>query len=122
LSTPRLTVRGVHHAFARREVLAGINVVVDGGQVVALVGPSGCGKTTLLHLCAGMLRPSEGLIENGFATNVVRTSTTPTAMAIVSGMSHHACRSRSATGDQASVLGFSRRSRIFAFLPRRSRR
>lgn len=68
MSTPRLTVRGVHHAFARREVLAGINVVVDGGQVVALVGPSGCGKTTLLHLCAGMLRPSEGLIENGFAT------------------------------------------------------
>lgn len=67
MNPPRLTVRGVHHAFARREVLAGIDLAVDGGQVVALVGPSGCGKTTLLHLCAGMLRPSEGLIENGFA-------------------------------------------------------
>lgn len=68
MSAPRLRVRGVHHAFARREVLAGIDLEVAGGQVVALVGPSGCGKTTLLHLCAGMLRPTEGVIDNGFAT------------------------------------------------------
>lgn len=33
------------------------------GQNALLIGPSGCGKTSLLHLIAGLLRPSRGALE-----------------------------------------------------------
>lgn len=42
--------------------LAGIDLVIDPGRIVAVVGPSGCGKSTLLRLLAGLERPSSGTI------------------------------------------------------------
>ena len=40
--------------------LAGVNLEVERGEVVLVRGPNGAGKSTLLHLCAGLLRLSEG--------------------------------------------------------------
>ena len=37
---------------------------VHEGEFVAIIGPSGCGKTTLLSLAAGLLQPSEGVVES----------------------------------------------------------
>ena len=41
-----------------------LNFSVSEGEFVAIIGPSGCGKTTLLSLAAGLLKPSEGIVES----------------------------------------------------------
>jgi len=41
------------------------DVHLASGEHCLLLGPSGCGKTTLLHLAAGLLRPSDGAVVVG---------------------------------------------------------
>ncbi|MDW3219377.1 MAG: heme ABC exporter ATP-binding protein CcmA [Acidimicrobiales bacterium] len=44
----------------RFPALAGMDLDVDGGEVVLIQGPNGAGKSTLLRLCAGLLRLESG--------------------------------------------------------------
>jgi len=59
----QLQVRGLTLSFGAQAVLAGADLDVPTGRVVALVGPSGCGKTTLVRLVAGFEEPDAGTIE-----------------------------------------------------------
>lgn len=59
-----LRVRGVHKSYDA-PVLAGLDLDVPVGALVALLGPSGCGKTTLLRVVAGFERIEAGTVEVG---------------------------------------------------------
>jgi iron complex transport system ATP-binding protein len=55
-----LVVDGVVAGYGARDVLRGVSVTVDAGEVVGLVGPNGSGKTTLVRVASRALRPREG--------------------------------------------------------------
>ncbi len=56
-------LRGVTKSFGHTRAVAGVDLELAGGELVAVLGPSGCGKTTLLRLIAGFEAPDEGSIE-----------------------------------------------------------
>ncbi|MET0785934.1 MAG: amino acid ABC transporter ATP-binding protein [Paenisporosarcina sp.] len=57
-----INIDGLHKQFGQLEVLKGINLKINKGQVVVVIGPSGSGKTTLLR-CLNILEvPTSGSI------------------------------------------------------------
>jgi branched-chain amino acid transport system ATP-binding protein len=57
-----LEVRGLRAGYAGVTVLWDVDLVVNAGEVVALVGANGAGKTTLLRAVSGLLRPDAGQV------------------------------------------------------------
>src|SRR3954470_14969112 len=53
---------GFRYGIGEAEVLRGVNLKINAGEMVALVGPSGAGKTTLLKIMMGLLEPSYGQV------------------------------------------------------------
>jgi branched-chain amino acid transport system ATP-binding protein len=62
---PALEVESIHAAYERVEVLRGVDLVVQPGQVFALLGPNGAGKSTTLRVISGRLPPLRGRVLAG---------------------------------------------------------
>ena len=55
-----IELQGIHKSFGSLEVLSGIDLKINKGEVVSIVGPSGAGKTTLLQIMGTLYRPDGG--------------------------------------------------------------
>ena len=62
LTTSLLTLVGVEKHFGGLPAVAGVDLQIDEGELVALVGPNGAGKSTLLQAVAGMQSATRGEI------------------------------------------------------------
>ena len=58
-----IRITDVRHRFGEQEVLKGIQLDVQKGELFGLLGPSGAGKTTLINIMTGQLTPSAGHVE-----------------------------------------------------------
>ena len=50
---PLLEIKNLHVEVEGKKILNGLNLVIDQGQVAAIMGPNGSGKSTLAHVLAG---------------------------------------------------------------------
>lgn len=60
-----IEIKGLHKSFGNHEVLKGIDLKVEKGEVVVILGPSGSGKTTLLRCLNFLEQPDDGEITIG---------------------------------------------------------
>lgn len=60
--TNHIHLSGVFHGYGDRLLLEGIDLVVSGGEHVAIIGENGAGKSTLLRLIAGAEQPDSGTV------------------------------------------------------------
>ena len=70
--SPILELRGIRGGYGAIDVLHGVDLVLEPGQVHALLGPNGAGKTTTLAVCSGQIVPTGGqLLISGREVNGV---------------------------------------------------
>ena len=63
MTEPIIRLSGVKKSFGTHEVLKGIDLTVNKGEVVSIIGASGSGKSTMLR-CVNLLeRPTAGEID-----------------------------------------------------------
>ena len=57
-----IDIQGITKSFGSLQVLKGIDLHIDKGEVVSIVGPSGAGKTTLLQIIGTLDKPDAGTV------------------------------------------------------------
>ncbi len=57
-----LRAENLHKSYRKKEVVRGVNIEVEPGQVVGLLGPNGAGKTTCFYMIVGLVPTDKGSI------------------------------------------------------------
>ena len=57
-----LEIKDLSKSFDGKEVVSGLNLSMNQGEILCLLGASGCGKTTTLRMAGGFLEPDRGHI------------------------------------------------------------
>ena len=57
-----IEIKGIKKSFGTLEVLKGIDLIINKGEMISIVGPSGAGKTTLLQIIGTLDRPDSGTV------------------------------------------------------------
>ena len=65
-----IDITGITKSFGSLQVLKGIDLHIEKGEIVSIVGPSGAGKTTLLQIIGTLDQPDAGSVSvDGIETN-----------------------------------------------------
>ena len=68
-----IEIKNITKNFGKLEVLKGIDLSINDGEIVSIVGPSGAGKTTLLQIMGTLDTPDTGsVIINGTDTTTLK--------------------------------------------------
>jgi branched-chain amino acid transport system ATP-binding protein len=62
MAEPLLTVSGLHTGYGATEILRGVDLAVQAGEIVAVLGSNGAGKSTLNRTISGVMRAWQGAI------------------------------------------------------------
>ena len=57
-----LEIKNLHVSVGNREILKGVSLTLNGGEVHAIMGPNGAGKSTLLKILMDLEYPDDGHI------------------------------------------------------------
>jgi len=57
-----LSAKGIHKRYGPVEVLKGVDITINSGEIISIVGPSGSGKSTLLHILGTLDKPDSGQV------------------------------------------------------------
>ena len=55
-SVALLEASNVVAGYGETEILHGVSIAVDNGEIVTIIGPNGCGKSTLMKVVVGLVR------------------------------------------------------------------
>ena len=70
-----IEIKGLTKSFGSLQVLKGIDLRIEKGEIVSIVGPSGAGKTTLLQILGTLDKPDNGsVVVDGIETSTLSTN------------------------------------------------